>query len=95
VAFAAASPPPIDRSGGVRTQLEQAGLKVVFSYYGDALGHPPSGVNQSLGYDGRFGQIVDVDLGKLAGRSGATFNDSFTKSSARNSAPTIYGASPR
>ncbi len=62
--------------GGVRTQLEQAGLKVVFSYYGDALGNPSGGINQSLGFDGRFGQIVDADLGRLAGWSDATFHAS-------------------
>ncbi len=60
--------------GGWRTQLEQAGLKFTFSYYGDALGNPSGGVVQGLGYDGRFGQIIDADLEKLTGWSGATFH---------------------
>ena len=62
--------------GGWRTRLEQAGLKFTFSYYGDALGNPSGGVVQGLGYDGRFGQILDADLAKLAGWSGATFHAS-------------------
>ena len=63
-------------TGGWRTQLEQAGLKFTFSYYGDAFGNPSGGVVRGLGYDGRFGQLIDADLEKLAGWSGASFHAS-------------------
>jgi porin len=62
--------------GGLRSRLEQAGLQFTFSYYGDALANPSGGVQQGLGYSGRFGTIVDADLEKLAGWSGAAFHAS-------------------
>jgi porin len=60
--------------GGVRPRLEEAGVKFTFTYYGDALGNPSGGVYQGMGYSGRFATIVDVDLGKIMGWSGATFH---------------------
>jgi len=42
---------------------------VHFTYYGDALGNLSGGVQQGLGYSGRFGTIVDADLEKLVGCS--------------------------
>jgi porin len=62
--------------GGLRSRLEQAGLRFTFTYYGDAFGNPLGGVTQGLGYDGRFGTIIDGDLEKLAGWSGASFHAS-------------------
>jgi porin len=62
--------------GGLRSRLEQAGLKFTFTYFGDALGNPSGGVQQGLGYSGRFGTIVDADLEKFVGWSGATFHTS-------------------
>src|SRR5260370_4640815 len=59
--------------GGIRSRLEQAGLQFTFTYYGDALGNLSGGVKQGLGYSGRFGTIVDADLEKLWGGSGAAF----------------------
>src|SRR5260370_17775160 len=41
--------------GGIRSRLEQAGLQLSFTYYGDALGNPSGGVRQGLGSPGRFG----------------------------------------
>src|SRR5215472_7683819 len=61
---------------GLRSKLERAGLQFTFTYYGDAFGNPSGGVIQGLGYDGRFGTIVDADLEKLAGWSGASFHAS-------------------
>jgi porin len=63
--------------GGLRSGLEQAGLKFTFTYYGDALGNASGGIKQGMGYSGRFGTIVDADLEKLVGWSGATFHTSF------------------
>jgi porin len=62
--------------GDLRSRLLQAGLKFTFTYYGDALGNPSGGIRQGMGYSGRFGAIVDADLEKLAGWSGATFHTS-------------------
>jgi porin len=56
--------------GGLRTQLEKQGLTFTFSYFGDTFGNPSGGVKQGVGYDGRFGIIMDGDLEKLAGWSG-------------------------
>jgi len=62
--------------GGLRSRLEQAGLRFTFTYYGDAFANPIGGVTQGPGFDGRFGVIVDADLEKLAGWSGASFHAS-------------------
>lgn len=61
---------------GLRSRLDQAGLQFTFTYYGDAFGNPSGGVTQGLGYDGRFGAILDADLEKLGGWSGASFHAS-------------------
>jgi porin len=61
---------------GLRSRLEHAGLTFTFTYYGDALGNPFGGVQQGMGYSGRFGTIIDGDLEKLAGWSGASFHAS-------------------
>jgi porin len=60
--------------GGLRSRLEQAGVKFTFHYYGDALGNPSGGVYQGLGYSGRLSVILDADLEKLTGWSGGTFH---------------------
>jgi porin len=60
--------------GGARDPLEKAGVKFTFTYYGDALGNPSGGVYQGMGYSGRFATIVDVDLEKTIGWTGATFH---------------------
>jgi porin len=57
-----------------RSRLEEAGVKLTFTYYGDALGNPTGGVYQGMGYSGRFSTIVDADLGKIMGWFGATFH---------------------
>ena len=62
--------------GGLRSRLERQGLSLIFSYYGDAFDNPAGGVKQGPGYDGRFGVIMEGDLEKLAGWSGAKFHAS-------------------
>src|SRR5262249_60330752 len=62
--------------GGWRSKLEQAGLQFAFAYYGDGFGNPRGGVTQGSGYDGRFGIIIDADMEKLAGWSGASVHAS-------------------
>jgi len=51
--------------GGLRSRLEQAGVRFTFTYYGDGFANPSGGVRQGPGYDGRFGVIIDGDLEKL------------------------------
>lgn len=60
--------------GGLRTRLEQAGVQFNLNYFGDAFWNPVGGVKQGQGYDGRFAAIMDADLDKLVGWSGATFH---------------------
>ena len=60
--------------GGLRSRLEEAGVKLTFHYYGDALGNPSGGVYQGLGYSGRLSAILDADLEKLTGWSGGAFH---------------------
>jgi carbohydrate-selective porin OprB len=62
--------------GGLRTRLEQAGVQFNLNYFGDAFWNPAGGVKQGQGYDGRFAAIMDADLDKLFGWSGATFHAS-------------------
>ncbi len=62
--------------GGWRSNLEKAGVTFTFTLYGDALGNPSGGVQQGAGFSGRLGAIIDGDLEKLAGWSGASFHAS-------------------
>jgi porin len=64
---------------GVRSTLEQAGLQITFTYYGDTFANPIGGVKQGLGYDGRFGTFIDADLEKLAGWPGAAVHASINQ----------------
>src|SRR6202521_1397287 len=64
-------------AGGLRSRLEEEGIRFTFTYYGDLFGNPSGGEQQGPGYDGRFGAIIDADLEKLAGWSGAKFHASF------------------
>jgi porin len=61
---------------GLRSTLERAGVQFTFTYYGDAFANFIGGVKQGFGYDGRFGTIIDADLEKLVGWSGAAFHAS-------------------
>ncbi|WP_456713296.1 carbohydrate porin [Bradyrhizobium sp. USDA 4353] len=59
-------------ASGARSALEQRGIRFTFTYYGDAFANPSGGVRQGAGFDGRFGTIIDADLDRLVGWSGAT-----------------------
>jgi porin len=59
-----------------RSALEQKGVTLAFTYYGDAFANPKGGLGQGAGYDGRFGAIIDADLEKLAAWSGGAFHAS-------------------
>jgi porin len=75
-------PPPSDfwgqvrDLGGLRSALANKGVELTFTYYGETLANPAGGVSQGAIYDGRLGAIIDADLAKLLGWSGATFHAS-------------------
>jgi carbohydrate-selective porin OprB len=69
--------------GGLRSRLERQGLSFIFSYYGDAFDNPAGGVKQGPGYDGRFGIIMEGDLDKLAGWSGANLRHAIQRRPSR------------
>src|SRR5258708_18404733 len=62
--------------GGLRSALADRGLQLTVSYYGEALGNAAGGAGQGVIYEGRLGLIVDADLDKLIGWSGASFHAS-------------------
>ena len=66
----------ITDTGGLRSKLEQDGVRFTFKLLRRRLRQPGGGVKQGPGYDGRFGTIIDADLQKLIGWSGATFHAS-------------------
>ena len=59
---------------GVRGALRRAGIDYSLTYIGEVLGNPVGGARQGAIYDGRLDVQLDVDLGKLAGWSGAAFH---------------------
>jgi porin len=69
-------PDALRQLADLRSRLEQAGLQFTFTYYGDAFANRFGGVTQGFGYDGRLGTIIDADLEKLLGWSGAAFHAS-------------------
>jgi carbohydrate-selective porin OprB len=68
---------PIAAPADPRDPSKQNAVQFTFSYFGDLFDNPSGGVRQGAGYDGRFGVIVDADLAKLVGWSGAKLHASF------------------
>jgi porin len=68
--------PQVRDLGGLRSALANRGVQLAFTYYGEALANPSGGVRQGLIYESRLGTIIDADLDKLLGWSGATFHTS-------------------
>jgi porin len=62
--------------GGLRSALQNLGVQITFSYYGETFGNPLGGARQGLIYQGRLGTIVDADLQKLMGWSDAVLHAS-------------------
>ena len=62
--------------GSVRRSLEQAGVEIAFTYYGEVFANSSGGARQGVVYEGRLGTIIDADLEKLMGWSGARFHAS-------------------
>jgi porin len=82
-ADAAAAPPPTglwERDtltgdwGGLRTSLEEKGLKLGLNYIGEVLGNPAGGASHGAIYEGRLEMIADLDLEKAMGWTGGLFH---------------------
>ncbi len=60
--------------GGLRSRLSDAGVQLGFNYIGETLGNLAGGVRHGWIYEGRFELVLDVDLEKAIGWSGARFH---------------------
>jgi porin len=58
--------------GGARTDWENRGVQLGANYIGELLGNPVGGVRRGAIYEGRLELLINLDLEKLAGWSGAT-----------------------
>src|ERR1700716_932229 len=59
-----------------RAALANKGIQFQLIYFGDLLGNPSGGVRQGATYVGRLGLLIDADLEKVLGWSGAAFHAS-------------------
>ena len=59
---------------GFRDELNQRGITPAISYTADVLGNPVGGLRQGVAYAGQLNAGVTLDLGKLAGVEGLTFD---------------------
>ena len=60
--------------GGLRAALWERGLKYQVNYLGDLLSNPSGGLKRGVAYSGRLELVVDADLEKAAGWTGAAFH---------------------
>lgn len=65
-------PDPLTRDWGPRAALARSGVTVCLNYTGEVLGNPTGGVRRGAIYEGRLEAVVNLDLEKLVGWSGAT-----------------------
>jgi porin len=59
---------------GLRSSLEEKGLKLGLNYIGEVLGNLAGGVSHGTVYDGRLEMVLDLDLEKAVGWTGGTFH---------------------
>ena len=62
--------------GGLRTSLEESGLKIGGVYTGEALGNPSGGLRRRAVAEGLLEIDIDADFDKLIGWQGLTFHTS-------------------
>jgi len=60
--------------GGLRTTLEEKGLKLGANETGEVLGNVTGGIKRGAVFEGRLEMLLDLDLDKAVGWSGATFH---------------------
>jgi porin len=58
--------------GGMRARLGEQGLSLTLAYTGEVLSNVHGGIDTGTRYEGLFDIVLDADLGKAAGWSGAT-----------------------
>ena len=58
-----------------RAYLAGRGITYGLSYYGEVFGNPSGGFSQGSIYDGRAKVVVDLDLEKIIGWQGLSFQD--------------------
>lgn len=77
--------------GGVRSDLEQQGLKLSGVYTGEVMGDPVGGIEQRATAEGLLEVDVDGDLNALAGWKGATMHASFFQIHGRSMSSNFVG----
>lgn len=60
--------------GGLRTSLEDKGLRLGLNSIDEVFGNPAGGDHHGVIYDGRLDMVIDLDLEKAVGWSGGTFH---------------------
>ena len=60
--------------GGMRSQLESQGIQLGANYIGEVLGNVSGGVRTGTIYEGRLELLLNLDLERAVGWSGATFH---------------------
>jgi hypothetical protein len=79
----------ITDTGGLRSKLEQDGVRFTFSYYGDAFANPVGGVKQGPAMtDASAPSSTPTSKSSSDGRE-RPFTPAFIKSTALSSAPSI------
>lgn len=69
---------------GVRTSLEDIGIKPTVSYIGFVAGNLNAGTSKQAQYAGQFGASLDFDMGRIAGIEGGTFRAAVTNRHGNN-----------
>ena len=64
--------------GGLRTKLEQNGVKITFQYFSNIAGNPVGGREQGFTYTDSLNLAIDFDLEKLVCWKGGMFHFVFT-----------------
>lgn len=85
---AAAAPPEqphlLGDWAGVRTSLEDIGVKPTVSYIGFLAGNLNSGTSKEVQYAGQLGASLDFDMDRIAGIEGGTFRAAVTNRHGNN-----------
>jgi len=66
--------PMLADPGGLRAALWERGVKYQVNYLGDLLSNSSGGLKRGVAYSGRLELMVDADLEKAAGWTGAAFH---------------------
>jgi len=73
-AYSDSCPDPLIRHWAPRADLEKIGVRACLNYIGEILGNPAGGVRRGAIYEGLLEMLVNLDLERIAGWSGAVFH---------------------